>query len=356
MSADKRLASVDALRGLAVAAMLLVNNPGDWGHVYAPLEHSAWNGFTPTDLVFPLFLFIVGVSLALALGPKIEAGAAPGALSAAVWRRGLRIVVLGLVLHLLAWWLMGKPEFRIMGVLQRIGLCFIIVGLLVVRLKPRAQWALWAALLIGYAALLLAGGSLEKIGSVPQRVDTWVLGRFCYEWDAARGIGFDPEGLVSTLGSLATCLLGWCCGEWLRRGRVLALVALGLASAGLGLLWANVQLPLNKALWTPSFVLWAGGLSALLLALAHGLVDRLKMPALGRAFGVNAIAAYAGAWMCTVFLEGFGWMGPVYGRGFGWLAPWVGPFGQSLAFALVFVTVWWAIVRWMDRRRIYIKV
>ncbi len=355
MSANKRLASVDALRGLAVAAMLLVNNPGDWSYVLSPLEHSAWNGCTPTDLVFPLFLFIVGVSLALALGPKQEAGAKASELMPAVLKRGLRIVGLGLVLHLLAWWLMGKAEFRLLGVLQRIGLCFLATGALSLSLRPRQQWALLLALLAGYG-LLLMGTGLDKIGGLEQRVDTWVLGRWSYEWDAATGIGFDPEGIVSTLGSLATSLLGWRCGAWLRAGRIQPLLRLGAAMMALGFLLDQLGLPFNKQLWTPSFVLWNAGIDALLLVLAHWLVDQKGLPPLGRAFGVNAIAAYAGAWMCTVFLDGFGWMGPIYARGFGWLEPLVGPYGRSLAFALVFVALWWVIVRWLDQRRVYIKV
>jgi len=356
MSANnKRLASVDALRGLAVAAMLLVNNPGDWSYVLSPLEHSAWNGCTPTDLVFPLFLFIVGVSLALALGPRQDAGASTATLVPVVLKRGLRIIGLGLVLHLLAWWLMGKPDFRLLGVLQRIGLCFMATGALALSLRPRQQWLLLAALLAGYG-LLLMGTGLDKIGSLEQRVDTWVLGRWAYEWDAVRGIGFDPEGIVSTLGSLATCLLGWRCGAWLRAGRVQALQKLGAALMLLGWAGDHWGLPFNKQLWTPTFVLWNAGIDALLLVLAHALIDQRGWPALGRAFGVNAIAAYAGAWMCTVFLEGFGWMGPVYARGFGWLEPWGGPYGRSLAFALVFVAAWWAIVRVLDKQRIYIKV
>ncbi|MBV8124384.1 MAG: DUF1624 domain-containing protein, partial [Paucibacter sp.] len=119
---SRRLASVDALRGITVAAMLLVNDPGDWGHVFAPLEHASWHGCTPTDLIFPFFLFIVGVSIVLSLGPRLDGGAAPGPLVQGVLRRAARILALGLVLHVLAWWLMHKPEFRPMGVLQRIGI------------------------------------------------------------------------------------------------------------------------------------------------------------------------------------------------------------------------------------------
>lgn len=352
---SRRLDSVDALRGLTVAAMLLVNNPGDWGHVYAPLEHSAWHGYTPTDLIFPFFLFIVGVSCALSLVPRIEAGVATGPLRAGVLKRSLRIIGLGVVLHLLAWWLMSKPEFRVMGVLQRIGLCFAFTGLVAVQLRQRGQWMLLAVLLLGYGALLLGDATLAKLGGLAQRIDTAVLGRFAYEWDAKSGIAFDPEGLLSTVGALATCLLGLLCGGFLRRGQGALLATTGIAAAALGLLWSE-WLPFNKQLWTPSFVLWTGGLAALALAAAHWLVDVRGAPALGRAFGINAIAVYAGAWMVTVFLEGFGWMAPLYAQGFGWLQASLGPHGQSLAFALCFVLAFGLLARWMQRRGLVIKL
>lgn len=357
--ASRRIASVDVLRGLTVAAMLLVNNPGDWGHVYAPLEHSAWHGCTPTDLIFPFFLFIVGVSAALALGPRADAGAPPGPLQAAVLKRGLRIIGLGLVLHLLAWWLMHKPEFRVLGVLQRIGLCFIAVGVVAVQVRARRQWWVLAGLLIGYAALLQFGPTLDKLGSLNQRLDTAVLGRWAYEWDAASGVGFDPEGLLSTLGALATAVFGLICGGLLRQGRNAQLSMVGAAAALAGALWAT-WLPWNKQLWTPSFVLWTGGLAALALAAAHEWIDHRghrHFPfSVGRAFGLNAIGAYAGAWMCAVFLEGFGWMQPLYRTVFGPLQPLIGPDGQSLAFALAFVAVWAVIVWALDRHRLYWKI
>ena len=188
--APLRLASVDALRGLTVAAMLLVNNPGSWDHVYEPLEHAAWNGCTPTDLSFPFFRFIVGVSLALALGPKLDRGVPAGELIGPVLKRAGRILVLGLALHLLAWWLMHKPEFRVMGVLQRIGLCFAFVGAVAVTLRAAwMQWLLLAGLLAGYGAMLLLGGGLEKVNNIASLVDTQLLGRFAYEWNASTGLG-----------------------------------------------------------------------------------------------------------------------------------------------------------------------
>lgn len=351
-----RILSLDAFRGFAIAAMLLVNNPGDWGHVYAPLEHAAWHGFTPTDLIFPFFLFIVGVSAALALGPRVEAGADPARARAAVLWRGLRILGLGLLLHALAWWLLHKPEFRVPGVLQRIGLCFAIVGIVALQLRARGQWLLLLALLLGYGGLLqFVSPTLDKLGSLNQRIDTAVIGRFAYEWDAASGIGFDPEGLLSTLGALATTVFGLLCGGLLRRDQTRALLLTGIAAALVGWWWSG-WLPWNKQLWTPSFVLWTGGLAAVALAAAHQWIDRLGHRPLGRAFGLNAIGAYAGAWICTVLLAATGWMEPLYATVFGPLGAVVGPYGQSLAFAIAFVAVWALVVWALDRRGWYWKV
>ncbi|MDT8999930.1 heparan-alpha-glucosaminide N-acetyltransferase domain-containing protein [Paucibacter sp. APW11] len=355
----QRLASVDALRGLAVAAMLLVNNPGDWDQVWWPLEHAAWHGCTPTDLIFPFFLFIVGVSLSLALGPRLDRGTPAAPLLPGLLKRALRIVVLGLVLHLLAWWLMHKPEFRLLGVLQRIGLCFAVTSAVTLGLRARSQWLLIAGLAAGYWALLIGAGlppePLSKLGNVASRVDAALLGRWAYEFAPATGIGHDPEGLLSTLGALLSALLGLRAGEALRAGASRSLLLGGLLALALAWGWSH-WLPFNKQLWTPSFALWTSGWAALALALAHQLIDRWHWPAIGRSFGVNAIAAYAGAWMCTVFLEGFGWMRPLYASAFGWLGPLIGPLGQSHAFALAFVTVWALIVRLLDKRGIYFKV
>jgi len=326
----KRLDSVDALRGLTVAAMLLVNDAGDWGHVYAPLEHAAWNGCTPTDLVFPLFLFIVGVSITLA-GP---------ATPRAVIGRALRIVALGLALHAVAHWAIGTREFRPMGVLQRIGVCYGVAGLLALQTRARTQWLVFWALLGGYAALLVWGGPVTKAGKLASRVDTALLGRFAYEFDTATGLGHDPEGLLATLPAIATTLLGVRAGAWLRRGSMRTLWAAAAIALLLGAVWAP-WLPLNKQLWTPSFVLWSGGWALVALGLAHTLVDRWGVPPLGRVFGVNAIAAYAGAWLMTCALEGLHWGAPLYTHGFAWLIAGIAPEAASLAYAIVFTAFWW---------------
>ena len=356
MNAPQRLASVDALRGLTVAAMLLVNNPGDWDHVFWPLEHAAWNGCTPTDLIFPFFLLIAGVSLSLSNGGRWSRGEATAALLPPLLRRAAKVFALGLALHLLAWWLMDKPQFRVMGVLQRIGLCLAGAALLgSLWRSERARWMALAALLLGYGALMALGGGWEPHSNLASRLDTLLLGRWNYEWDAVSGHGHDPEGLLSTLGALGSTVLGLIAGERLRQGRGRSLwlpAALLLLLGALAAHWV----PWNKQLWTPSFVLWTGGWAFAALALAYELVDRRGLPALGRAFGLNAIAAYAGAWLCTVFLEGFGWMGPLYRTVFAPAGDAFGPEIQSLSFALAFVAAWAAIVRLMDRWHWYIKL
>jgi predicted acyltransferase len=351
-----RFASVDALRGITVAAMLLVNNPGDWGHVYAPLLHAHWHGCTPTDLIFPMFLFIVGVSITLALVPRLERGDAPAAMTRTVLVRAARIIGLGLLLHLCALWAFDLAHYRVMGVLQRIGLCFAAAGLLALHARPRTQWLVLASLLVGYGALLAAGGSYEPFVNLASRIDHALLGVHAYQLDPASGRGHDPEGLVSTLGALATTVLGMRAGDWLRRGDSRALWLAGAIAMALGLAWSWWQ-PFNKNLWTPSYVLWTGGIACWVLAVVHWLVDRKGLPALGRAFGVNAIAAYAGSAFMLYALVAGGWLEPLYRVGFaGWMTPKFGPFVPSLAFAIAFVVVWWVVVRVLDARRIHFKI
>ena len=353
--ASARFASVDALRGLTVAAMLLVNTPGDWGHVYAPLLHADWHGCTPTDLVFPFFLFVVGVSIALGLVPRVAQGANASALHRAVASRGLRIVALGLLLNLAAWWAYDYPHYRPWGVLQRIGLCFMIAAPLAMHLRPRLQWALIVALLLAWWALLAPGGYAE-FHNLADRTDTALFAPYLYRFDAATGLGRDPEGLLTTLPSIATVLLGVRAGGWLRQGRLPALWWSGLAMLLAGAAWSQLM-PLNKALWTSSYVLWSAGWAALSLAMMHVLIDRRGWPALGRSFGVNAITAYAGSALLVCALVVLGIWAPLYQHGFaGWMMPRFGPYLPSLAFALAFVALWWGIVRWMDRRGWHLRI
>ena len=177
-----------------------------------------------------------------------------------------------------------------------------------------------------------------------------------YQIDPASGRGHDPEGLVSTLGALATTVLGLRAGDWLRRGERVRCGWPVRSRWSLGLAWSWWQ-PFNKNLWTSSYVLWTGGIACWVLALVHWLVDRAAWPALGRAFGVNAIAAYAGSAFMLYALVAAGWLEPLYQHGFAdWMTPRFGPYLPSLTFALAFVAVWWVVVRVLDARRIYFKI
>jgi predicted acyltransferase len=347
------MGSIDALRGLTVAAMLLVNNPGDWSHVYAPLLHAQWHGFTPTDLIFPLFLFIAGVSMAFSLAPRATNPAARPALVRGVLQRALRILIAGALLHLLAWWLFELPAYRLWGVLQRIALCVAVVGVLAIGTRARTQWMVLLGVLAGYALVLLGAGSLAPWQNPASRLDTVLFAPFLYRYDPLTGLGHDPEGLLSSAGAIATTLLGLIAGGWLRAGRLRALGGLELACLLLGLLCTPL-LPLNKQLWTPSFVLWSGGLSVAALLLAHQLVDRAGLPALGRRFGVNAIAAYVGSSVMALLLIASGAWAWLY-QGISALLP-AAPALASLLCALLFVTVWWFVVWALDSRRIYLKI
>ncbi len=354
--ATSRMGSIDALRGLTVAAMLLVNNPGDWAHVYAPLLHADWHGFTSTDLIFPLFLFIAGVSLAFSVEPRAQDVSVRPVLRAALLKRALRILVAGLLLHVLAWWLFALPAYRPWGVLQRIALCVGGVGLLAIYLRPRAQWTVLTALLLGYAAVLLAADTLEPWRNPVSRLDTALFAPYLYKYNPVTGLGHDPEGLLSTLGALATTLLGLIAGRWLRAGRLGPLAAMAVGCLVLGVVAARVSggLPLNKNLWTPTYVLVTGGLSVAGLLLAHQLVDRQGWPALGRRFGVNAIAAYLGSSVMALVMIASGAWAACNGGLVG-LMP-AHPSLASLLCASGFVLFWWGVVAWLDHRRIYVKI
>ena len=355
-TATRRLASVDALRGCTVAAMLLVNDPGDWGHVYAPLDHSLWNGCTPTDLIFPIFLFVVGVSVALALLPQLEQGASPSLLMRAALWRGLRILALGVAINVLAWLLMPGAHLRFPGVLQRIGVCFAGVAFFAITCRVRTQWAAIALILFGYAALLEWGGSLAPWTNIVSRVDSAAFGPFVYLADPLTGRGHDPEGLLGTLPALASALLGLRAGCWLRQGKSKTLLLTGLLALAFGAAGSH-WLPLNKNLWTPTFVLWCAGWSMLALLAFHRLIDRYGWPALGRRFGINAIAAYAGSELMQIVLPALGWQDPIYRRVFsGPITPIAGPYISSVCYALASVVVWWLVVYAMDRRHIYLRL
>ena len=370
-----RLLSLDAFRGLTVAGMILVNNPGDWGYIYPPLEHAKWHGWTPTDLIFPFFLFIVGVSITFALRAEDNGVAA----SRKIIKRGLTLFLLGLFLNFF-------PRFdpttvRIMGVLQRIGLVYIACSFVFVNTNARQQNWIIASLLVGYWIAMtvipvpgVGFANLEPTTNLGAWVDRGIL-TGPHLWKTAKV--WDPEGLFSTIPAIATGLLGVRVGGWLRRTNYTTAEKLaGLFTAGVlttlaGLVWDGF-FPINKALWTSSYVLLAGGLAMIFLATSYQLIDVWGGVATRRrawttpfvAYGVNAITVF--------FLSGLiprvmnmiklpqpdgtelGSREVLYQAGF---APYFAdPRNASLAGAVTFVVIWGIILWFMYRNEVIIKV
>lgn len=370
-AATERLVSLDVFRGFTIAAMILVNNPGTWEHIYWPLEHAEWHGWTPTDLVFPFFLFIVGVAITLAFGSRVESGRGARDLYLKVIKRTLIIFAIGLFLN--AFPNFNLSELRIPGVLQRIAICYFVASIIFLNTKIRTQVAITIALLLIYwfmvkfiAAPGFAAGDLTREGSLPSFVDRVILGK--HVWAQAKV--YDPEGLLSTIPSIATTLIGVLTGHWLRSKKpsyekVAGLFVAGAICVALGWAW-NSFFPINKALWTSSYVLFTGGLALQFLALCYWLIDirgyrRWAKPF--EIFGVNAIALYVGAGLMAELLGIIKVTGPegtkiplgswIYENLF---ASWASPINASLAFAIVFVLVWLALMGILYSRRIFIKV
>ena len=372
-SPPARLLSLDVFRGLTVMAMVLVNNPGDWGHIYWPLAHAEWHGCTPADLVFPFFLFVVGVSLVYALADTKATGQPQGAVLARVARRAAVLVGLGLLMSL-------YPKFdfavvRIPGVLQRIGLVYLGASVLYLRTSWRTQALVLAVLLAGYAALLQlvsvpgAGpANLEPATNLGAWLDRQLFGE-AHLWIFSRT--WDPEGLLGTLPALGTGLLGVLAAQWLRRPgstrvRLGGLLAAGVLAVALGLLWAQ-WFPLNKALWTSSYVLVTGGLALGLLAGLYWLCDvrgYRRWAVLPVAFGVNAIAVFFfSAILSRTFAlcrlpgptgELVGFKEWLYGWG---IAPYfTNPRSASLAGAVVCLLIWAMVLGYLRHRNWVWKV
>jgi predicted acyltransferase len=363
------MASLDVFRGLTIAGMILVNNPGSWEAIYSPLEHAEWHGWTPTDLVFPFFLFIVGVSITLALGRRTESVGPKRDIYLKIIRRSLIIFALGLFLA-------GFPRYdlstlRIPGVLQRIAICYLIASVIFLNTKWRTQGLIAASLLLLYwAAMVLipvpgyGAGDLSMEGNLAAYVDRTLFGR--HTWKPL----YDPEGILSTIPAIATTLIGVIAGHWLRlrRSDVEKVAAMFVAGAGLvvvGWTWGFL-FPINKALWTSSYVLLTAGLALQLLAVCFWLIDIKSIARWAEPFiifGTNALVVYFLSELfsriislitlrrgdgSTVDLQTF-----VYEKLF---ASWAAPRSASLLFAICIVLLWLCVAAILYRRRIFIKV
>jgi predicted acyltransferase len=362
-----RLASLDAFRGLTIAAMILVNNPGDWSCAYWPLLHAEWHGWTPTDLIYPFFLFMVGMSLSFSR----RLGFRPALV------RASKLVGLGLLLSLYPYF--AFAELRWPGVLQRIGICYLAAFAAKRWLSPRVQVGLVAALLAGYWALMtqVTGPegyppSFEMQTNLSAQVDRLLLGSHLWRVTGT----WDPEGVLSTFPAIATSVLGLLFGGWLRSGRTpwsttLGFLLGGLVLTALGVLWGEAApswllFPINKGIWTSSFVLLTGGLAAVAFGLTYWLVDVAGWGTWARPFctyGKNAIAVYVGASLFADTLYAIPLTGPggldsnLWERLFQVVyASWLPCPEASLAVALTVVVLFYLVAYGMDRRGIYLKV
>jgi predicted acyltransferase len=361
-----RVRSVDVFRGVTMAAMVIVNNPGDWNNVYPPLLHAPWHGCTPTDLVFPFFLFIVGVAITLS---PTSMGAIGG-----VIRRGVAIFGLGLFLA-------GFPFFtlatwRIPGVLQRIAVCYVaavvIVRLLAPQLQMRRLAGVVVAIVASYAALLLwmpvpggSAGDLTADGNLGAWLDRALMSGHLWK------PGWDPEGLLSTLPAIATTLMGVIAGQTRQIAPTLSawrwrLVIGGAVCVAIGALW-HLWLPINKSLWTSSYVLFTGGIAAIALALCSAWSDdgqegwRLRTSEPFLALGRNAILLFvlsglAARLIGVVMIDQASRLSVkdwVYATLF---EPFASARNASLLFALANLLLLYALLAWLHRRRLYWKV
>lgn len=363
-----RFSSLDAFRGITIAGMILVNNPGSWQHVYPPLRHAEWHGWTTTDLIFPFFLFIVGVSVSLALSKRMERGDSSVSLYTKIFRRSLILFALGVALHLL--FRFDFAHFRIPGVLQRIAICYLVSALIFSKVGIKGRIAISLFLLAGYYLVMklipvprYGAGVWEYQGNLCGYIDTKLLGGHLYK------PRFDPEGILSTFPAIATTLLGTLAGDWLRSSRNVFQKSGGLLASGILLtvtgLFLHPFFPINKQLWTSTYVLFAAGAALIFLGMCLGLMDGLGAKKWAYPFlvlGTNAIFVYAGSTVMVKLLlvimvstdqGATALYAYIYSH---LLVPLAGHLNGSLLFPLLLLSVWVLIMIPFYRKKIFIKI
>jgi predicted acyltransferase len=375
----QRFYSLDVFRGATVAFMILVNNPGSWSHIYPPLDHAPWHGCTPTDLVFPFFLFAVGNALAFVMPRLREAG--DGVFLKKVFTRTLLIFGIGLFLNwfpFVKWsdshlvfksWaeaaLPGKAPVgvRILGVLQRIALAYCFASLIVYYGKPRLALVTGMVILLGYWALCLAAGATgdpySLQGYFGTAIDKAVLGvAHMYKGE---GVPFDPEGIASTLPAIVQVIFGYLVGNYIiHKGKTYEMIA-GLFVAGCVLIFTgfswDMVFPINKKIWSSSFVVYTTGLAILVLCVLMYVIEMKAVRGwwskFFNVFGKNALFIF----MISGILP------RLYGllRVSGWtyshiFSPLFGPMNGSLLDAISTVLTFWVLAYLLDRKKIYIRV
>ena len=388
---NQRFYSLDVFRGATVALMILVNNPGNWQHIYMPLEHAPWHGCTPTDLVFPFFLFAVGNALAFVM-PKMETAGSAVFLKK-VFKRALLIFAIGLFLNwspfiswnnnqlVLRYWVSpanAENGVRILGVLQRIALCYLFASLIIYFFKPRGAFVAAAVLLLGYWLMCMLGNMEDPYsinGWLGPSIDKKILGvAHMYKGE---GLAFDPEGLVSTLPAVAQVIFGYLAGSYIiQKGKTFEMCTGLFVIAGVliftGFCW-HMVFPINKKIWTSSFVLYTTGLAIFTLCIFIYLIElRGRSGAITRffdVFGKNPLFIFFLSGFLPRILALLRWTDhiaadgkPVYTNLLGWLYEHVcknisvNLNNGSLLYALLMVAFYWLVAYWLDRKKIYIKV
>jgi predicted acyltransferase len=368
MNTNQRYLALDVFRGMTIATMITVNNPGSWSYIYAPLKHSAWHGCTPTDLVFPFFLFIVGVSMFFSFA-KYESKLDARSLLKVLKRTAL-IFIIGLFLNSFPQWMTDYSKLRIMGVLQRIALAYGIGALIVLAVNKKYLPYLAALILVLYWGILYFFGGQDPYslaGNLAPKVDSLLLG----EAHLYKGFGlpFDPEGLLSTFPSIATVILGFMAGSLIagtEKPKIpLYLIIYGVAGVVIGIVWGQF-FPINKPLWTSSYVIYTAGWASVIMAILIWIIDLkgyTKWTSFFVVFGMNPlfIFALAGIWARILtrlikihqddkIVTGYNWL---YQNIF---QPVAGNINGSLLFALAHILVFWFICYVLYKKRIFIKV
>jgi len=392
----ERLLSLDVFRGLTIAGMLLVNNPGTWSAIFPPLEHAEWNGWTPTDLIFPFFLFIVGITTHLSLSARRARGDDDSAVVKQILRRGIIIYLLGFAMAMFPFYQWGTiasipnatpwdrilyriEHVRILGVLPRIAIVYICAGLLTLKTTLKQQIIIIATLLFGYwfAMTLIPVPGEHEIGAVllnthDRNLAAWldraILGTN-HTWSGS--VTFDPEGPMSTIPAIATAMLGVIAGRWIVQKekplleRISGMFAAGAIGMMVGLMW-NWAFPINKNLWTSSYVIFTAGMACVAIATIMWIVDYCNVKWWTKPFviyGVNPIVAFVGSgvlarliytlWHVSYNGKSVAIQDAIYQILF---LPWLPPRVASLAFAVSFVLLWYGILTVLYRRNIILKV
>jgi predicted acyltransferase len=369
---QNRLLSLDVFRGMTVAGMVLVNNPGTWDAIHPPLEHAEWNGLTPTDLIFPFFLFIVGISIPIALGKRIEEGVT-GKVYGKIFRRSAVIFLIGLFIAAFPYF--DFSTLRIPGVLQRIAVCYLIASLIFLNTNWRQQIGIGIGILLVYWFLItqiaVPGCEIttmdDKACNLAAYLDRSILG-VNHIWSL--GKVYDPEGILSTLPSIVTAIAGVLTGTWLKSKRndlekVGGIFFFGVLLFAIGWIW-NLFFPFNKALWTSSYVVITAGLALCFLGFCYWLIDIKgfqKWSKPFQIFGANALVLYFGAEMtakCLDLIQMTGKDGdpqPLQSWIFETIfLPLASPINASLMYAICFVLVWLLIMSILYRQKIFIKI